>query len=165
MLRIPAEEGVEIYGAAYAKALAKTVLGEANLMFVPMDKIEAMIDALYEAGYMLAQAHDDQAMRILKEAFSQNRSMAIDKPEMFGELRWLKPSDALQLVSQKAGEVGLPVAFMAPQLESLVGSLYVKGICLSHCPQEPEKHWFQNEHKKRNPVIRLRPPDKGETKE
>ncbi len=163
MLRIPAEEGVEVYGKTYAKALAKTVLGEANLVFVPMDKIEDMLDKLYEEGYLLAQAHDVEAMQVLKDAFSQNNSMAISKPDLFGDLRWLKPSDALQLVSAKATAAGLPVAFMAKQLEQLVGSLYVKGICLSHCPQEPEKHWFREQHKKRNPVIRLRPPEKKET--
>lgn len=158
MLPAPGDEGVEIYGLEYARALAKAKLGEANLVFMPMERIDALVGDLYSQGYMIAQAHDQPSIEALAGAFRENRTIVIERPELFGTLRFLRPSDTLALIMEQASKVGLPAAFLASQLEKLVQSLYVSGIVVAQCDHEKERHWFVRYHsdKRGNPVIRLR---------
>ena len=65
---------------------------------------------------------------------------------------------------EKATEAGLPSAFLSGQFEKLVDGFYASGILLTHCEQEPSKHWFSEYHRRNtgNPIIRLRPKQKGQ---
>lgn len=159
MLPAPSDEGVEIYGLEYAQALSKAKLGEANLVFMPVERIEALIGELYGQGYLIAQAHDQPSIEALAGAFRENRTIVIERPELFGTLRFLRPSDTLALIMEQASKAGLPAAFLANQFEKLVQSLYVSGVVVAQCDQEKERHWFVKYHsdKGSNPVIRLRP--------
>jgi hypothetical protein len=108
---------------------------------------------------MMAQAHDDDSIKTLSAAFVANQSIAIEKADLFGTLRFLRPSDALSLLMDEATKAGLPSAFLSSQFEKLVDGFYGGGILLTHCDQEPSRHWFAEYHRKNsgNPTIRLRP--------
>lgn len=159
MLKMPSEEGVELYDLEYAQALVKTKLGESNLFFMPVERVNKLIADMYGLGCMMAQAHDDDSVRALAAAFVSNQSIAIEKPDLFGTLRFLRPSDALSLLMQKAAEAGLPAAFLFSQFEKLVDGFYASGVLLTHCDQENTRHWFADYHRRNsgNPIIRLRP--------
>lgn len=167
MLKMPSEEGVELYDLEYAQALVKTKLGESNVFFMPVERVNKLISDMYDLGYMMAQAHDDDSVGALGAAFAANQSVAIEKSDLFGTLRFLRPSDALSLLTQKAAGSGLPAAFLSSQFERLVDGFYASGILLAHCDQEPTRHWFLEYHRRNsgNPTIRLRPrtPQKGPT--
>ena len=160
MLKSPNEEGVELYDLEYAQALVKTKLGEASLFFMPIERVNALIADMYALGYMMGQAHDDESVKMLGAAFVANQSIAIEKTELFGTLRFLRPSDALTLLMDEATKAGLPSAFLSSQFEKLVDGFYASGILLTHCDQEAVRHWFANYHKHNsgNPTIRLHPP-------
>jgi hypothetical protein len=160
MLKMPNEEGVELYNLDYAQALVKTKLGEASLFFMPIERVNKLLVDMYAIGYMMGQAHDDESVHTLGAAFVANQSIAIEKPDLFGTLRFLRPSDALSLMMERASEAGLPSAFLSSQFEKLVDGFYASGILLVHCDQEAVRHWFADYHKRHssNPTIRLRPP-------
>jgi hypothetical protein len=159
MLKMPNEEGVELYDLEYAQALVKTKLGESNLFFMPIERVNKLIVDMYALGYMMGQAHDDDSIRALGTAFSANNSISIEKPDLFGTLRFLRPSDALSLLMDEASKSGLPSAFLSSQFEKLVDGFYAGGILLAHCDQEAVRHWFASYHARNagNPTIRLRP--------
>ncbi len=165
MLKMPTEEGVELYDLEYAQALVKTKLGEASLFFMPAERVDKLIEEMYSIGYMMAQAHDDEAVKTLSAAFVANQSIAVEKADLFGTLRFLRPSDALSLLMKESSKAGLPSAFLSSQFQKLVDGFYASGILLTHCDQEATRHWFANYHRRNtgNPSIRLRPPQK-ETK-
>lgn len=162
MLKMPNEEGVELYDLEYAQALVKTKLGEASVFFMPVERVNKLLVDMYAVGYMMGQAHDDESVRALGAAFVANQSIAIEKPDLFGTLRFLRPSDALALLMERSNSAGLPSAFLSSQFEKLVDGFYANGILLVHCDQEATRHWFANYHKHNsdNPTIRLRPQQK-----
>lgn len=166
MLKMPNEEGVELYDLEYAQALVKTKLGESNLFFMPIERVNKLIEDTYALGYMMGQAHDEESIKTLGVAFVANQSIAIEKPDLFGTLRFLRPSDALSLLMERSSEAGLPSAFLSSQFEKLVDGFYASGILLAHCDQEATRHWFASYHKHNsgNPTIRLRPPAQKEPK-
>jgi hypothetical protein len=166
MLKQPNEEGVELYDLDYAQALVKTKLGESSLFFMPSERVDTLVADMYALGYMMGQAHDDDAIKTLGAAFVANQSIVIEKADLFGTLRFLRPSDALSLLMDEASKAGLPSAFLSGQFEKLVDGFYGSGILLTHCGQEPARHWFADYHRRNsgNPTIRLRPQPKPEQK-
>ena len=154
----PKCEGVEVYGVGYAVALAKSKGGTTAAAFLSDERLEKLIGSLYEKGYMVAQAHDRESMIEMSRAFMANQTVVIERNDFFGKLRFLKPSEAMELMLSAGGQEGLPAAFLGGQFQRLVDQFYNTGIVLTHCAEEPERKWFSKfwEEKRRNPAFVLR---------
>lgn len=160
----PSSEGVEVYGPEYAVALAKSKVGIAAMAFLTEERLEKLIGSLYSNGYFVAQAHERESLIEMSKAFMTNQTIVIERMDLFGKLRFLKPAEALELMLERGSAEGLPSAFLGHQFQRLVDDFYNMGIVVVFCAEEPERKWFEKwmETKRKNPVFRLRsqPPPK-----
>jgi hypothetical protein len=155
----PSCEGVEVYGPEYAVALAKSKAGAMAMAFLTEERLEKLIGSIYGKGYFVAQAHERESLIEMSKAFMTNRTIVIERMDLFGKLRFLKPAEALQTMLELGAAEGLPVAFLGYQVQRLVDDLYNIGIVIAYCAEEPERKWFSKwlETKRKNPVFRLHP--------
>ena len=142
---LPADTGVEVYGLDYAAKLLLVQAGDAG---IPVDDSEELATAfvkttaaLYAAGYLVAQAHDNANRSYLLDAFRDGKNVQIDG-ELFGTLMFLPPSKAVKFIQKAGQESGLPVGFLLPQLRLMVNSMTAHGIVIAAALQEGEKKWF-----------------------
>lgn len=154
----PSSEGVEVYGVEYAIALAKSKVGAAAMAFLTEERLEKVIGSLYAKGYFVAQAHERESLIEMSKAFMTDQTIIISRNDLFGNLRFMKPAEALELMLERGAEEGLPTAFLGHQFQRLVDDFYHMGIVVVNCAEEPERKWFSKWHesKRRNPVFRLR---------
>ncbi len=154
----PSCEGVEVYGPEYAVALAKSKVGVAAMAFLTEERLEKLVGSLYEKGYFVAQAHERESLVEMGKAFMTNQTIVIERMDLFGKLRFLKPAEALELMLERGAAEGLPSAFLGHQFQRLVDDFYNMGIVVVYCAEEPERKWFAKwlETKRKNPVFRLR---------
>ena len=59
---------------------------------MPIERVNKLLADMYAVGYMMGQAHDDDSVEALGAAFVANQSIAIEKPDLFGTLRFCGPA-------------------------------------------------------------------------
>jgi len=154
----PSCEGVEVYGTEYATALARSKAGMSAIALLTDERLDKLIGSLYKKGYFVAQAYERESLLEMSRAFLTNQTIIIERMDLFGKLRFLKPAEALTLMLEHGAAEGLPTAFLGHQFQRLVDDFYHMGIVVVWCAEEPERKWFEKwwETKRRNPVFRLR---------